>query len=146
MSPTTSHENTPSSIAHARNTQTKEELIKTAPAKFKVTEDGIKWMLTYQWVDDAKRIDARTLCTTLLSLAQTHSRAPKELVEGVQAVALCLEGMAMDSLREQVNGIVAEAIDSALGTLTESINNVVSNVHKALEDTKEECTMAITQL
>jgi hypothetical protein len=143
---TTLHGNTPSLIACAWNTQTKEELIKTAPAKFKVAEDGIKWMLTYQWVDDAKRIDACTLCTTLLSLVQTHSRAPKELIEGIQAAALCLEGMAMDSLREQVNGIVAEVIDSALGALMETINNVVSNVHKALEDTKEECTTAILQL
>lgn len=158
MSTTTSRGNTPSSalrptsrrtneaLESIKSNYTREELIKLAPAKFRTVEDGRRWILSSGHVDEEQRIDAKTLSLVLLKLTHLHQKAPKDLVEGVRAVALCLEGLVLDSIVDKVAGIVSETLEAAMGDITESINNVASNASKAMENAKDECTAAIQRL
>lgn len=146
MSTTSSRENTPSTT-QTRSRLTKDELLKVAPTKFKTVEQGQKWLIKMGWVDEDYRIDYKVLSLALLNLAHLHqAKAPKELIEGARAVAMCLDGVVVDGISEKVAAIVGLSLDAAMGDITESLNNVAANASKTIEATRDECVAIINQL
>src|SRR5277367_1722026 len=81
----------PNPDAKAPGKPSKSKIIKESQSNIKNTETALKWLADHEYVIQGEDMSVSSLTMALLYLANGRLSTPSQLVNGIRAVALCLD-------------------------------------------------------
>lgn len=116
----------------------RDEIVKDQQVKIKTFEEASNWLEEKILIPSKDDISTLALSNALLFLSNTHSGIPKIVVEGMRAIAICMEKVSMEHVASKITESVLEAIHPTMSDTMDTVNNWTSNANKILEEAKDE--------
>ena len=118
----------------------KTEILKNSQSNIKNAESAKKWLYEHDYIIQGEEISTPSLTMALLYLANGHSNSIGQLVNGIRAIAICLDG----ALPETTNlEFIREAIETATSEVTTEatslMSNLAENAIKSISEVEAKC-------
>jgi hypothetical protein len=115
---------------------TKAELIKASASKIKTREDALRFLRNKEVLLEEEEVTVGALAMALLYLVRGPILAPDLLVDGMRAVALCMEGVGKETAVRAAVKESKEAIKELVGDARKMVEGMMAEATQVLKDVK----------
>ena len=137
---------TPNSDARPSNKPTKADIIKNSQSNIKSSEAAKKWLTDHDYIIPGEDLSTSALTMALFYIANGRINTPSQLVNGIRAVALCLDDIGTDKTNPGLAKDIAEATAAELAAETSAIiANLAENAIKSIEAVESRCKDALME-
>ncbi|KAF8873673.1 hypothetical protein CPB84DRAFT_1894040 [Gymnopilus junonius] len=120
----------------------KAELIRNSQSSIRGIEKARKWLDDSTYTVKGKALTKGSLAMALLYLATGDIVKPKQLIDGMQAIAICLDVLPSEDRRgtvlEEAKGAIAEVVQEVTNMLADLAAKTQKLLKKAREEDKEQ--------
>src|ERR1700678_3778178 len=118
----------------------KAEIIKSSQSSIKSTEEAKKWLYEHEYIIQGEELSTPTLSMALLYLATGRVNTISQLINGICAVAICLDSATplasnLDLIKEAIEASTAELMSET----TTVISNLAKNAIKSISEVGNKC-------
>ena len=133
----------------SRQTQkpSKADIIKDSQSHIKNTETAKKWLGDHDYIIIGEDLSITALTMALFYLANGRVSTPSQLVNGIRAIALCLDEIGTDQNNTSSAKDFAEATAAEIAAETSVIlANLAENAIKSIEAVETKCKEVLTDV
>lgn len=115
----------------------KDDMVKESQAAVKGPESAKAWITDNELVIKGECITIGTLTTALYHLCSGKFMQPKEMINGIQAIAICLEELNQMRYTSKALDTVKEQVEEVVKGVKEAIEGLVEEMKSAIKETED---------
>jgi hypothetical protein len=118
----------------------KTEIIKNSQSSIKNTESAKKWLHEREYILKGEELSIPLLTAALLSLANGPTNSISQLVNGIRAIAICLDSALPETTNlEAIRDTIETATSEITTEATSILSNLAENAIKSISEIEAKC-------
>src|ERR1700678_2546107 len=114
----------------------KAEIIKSSQSNIKSTDEAKKWLYEHEYIIQGEELSTPTLSMALLYLANGRVNTISQLINGIRAVAICLDSTTplatnLDLIKEAIEVSTAELMSETTTIISNLAENAIKSISEA---------------